>query len=388
MQSSYGGNITADLVVPVYNEEKQLANSVTTLLSLTADRAANFRIIIADNASTDMTETIGRRLAADNSRVSYVRMEEKGRGRALKRVWLGSNADVLMYTDVDLATDSRVLEPMVVAVASGHADLAIASRLRHDSVVERGVKREIISRCYNALLRGGLGVRYSDAQCGCKAISRRAFQVLAPHIHDTNWFFDTELLTVAAWSGLRIQEFPADWTDDPDSSVDVVATAFEDLRGMRRIRRSLHRGELPLSRLSEAVGRRPAVPNTGAQIFNFVQVGIVSTVLYSALFVLFASLNNPHLANVVALAVSTLFNTWANGSFTFGVKNPAGAVERHVKGLFSAGLCWLFTTGALLAFANTPIPVLMVVVTIANLIATIIRFLLSKLWVYSRRRHA
>ncbi|MCQ9389373.1 glycosyltransferase [Brevibacterium sp. 50QC2O2] len=378
-----GSRTTVDLVVPVYNEQAQLADTVYTLLGLTAESANDVTIVIADNASTDRTGRIGEDLARLQQRVRYVRLDRKGRGRALNQVWSASRADVVAYTDVDLATDIRLLDPMVQVLASGTADVAIASRLLPDSNVVRGPKREVISRCYNRLLKLGLDVGYSDAQCGFKALSRRAADALLPHVSDVNWFFDTEVLTLAQWAGLRIHEFSADWTDDPDSSVDVVATAFEDLKGMARMRRDLRRSAIPLERISAEVGRPAAVPNLGAQIMHFVDVGIVSTVTYSLGFLLLGMFLDVNLANFTALLASAVLNTALNRRHTFAARNPRGKLAHHLKGLAVFALCWLLTSAAIQMTTGLPTVAVLVAVTVANVGATVLRFALQRLWVFA-----
>jgi glycosyltransferase involved in cell wall biosynthesis len=207
------------------------------------------RITIADNASTDATLAIAHRLAGELPHVTVVHLDEKGRGRALSRVWSASDAAVLAYVDVDLSTDLNALLPLVAPLITGHSDLALGSRLARGSRVVRGAKRELISRSYNLLLRGTLAVRFSDAQCGFKAIRGDVAARLLPMVQDTGWFFDTELLVLAQRAGLRIHEVPVDWVDDPDSRVDVIATAIGDLRGVRRVAWGLASGRIPLAEL-------------------------------------------------------------------------------------------------------------------------------------------
>jgi glycosyltransferase involved in cell wall biosynthesis len=249
-----------DVVVPVYNEEIDLEPCVRRLHAyLAANFPYRFRITIGDNASTDSTPDVARRLAADPALagVQTVCLAEKGRGRALKHVWTSSDAAVLAYMDVDLSTDLDALLPLVAPLISGHSDLAIGSRLARGSRVVRGAKREFLSRCYNLLLRGTLSARFSDAQCGFKAIRSEVAAQLLPMVEDTGWFFDTELLVLAERAGLRIHEVPVDWIDDPDSRVDIVTTAVADLRGIARLARALGTGRLPLATLREQLGRNP-----------------------------------------------------------------------------------------------------------------------------------
>jgi glycosyltransferase involved in cell wall biosynthesis len=227
---------TVEIAIPVYNEETALDDSVRRLHSFCVEALPwSFRIVIADNASVDRTPEIGARLAEELEGVDYLRLSEKGRGRALRRVWSRSDADVLAYMDVDLSTGLEALLPLVAPLVSGHSDLAIGTRLARGSRVVRGPKRELISRTYNRLLRLTLRSRFSDAQCGFKAGRAAVVKALLPRVEDQAWFFDTELLVLAERSDLRIHEVPVDWVDDPDSRVAILHTALEDLRGIARL---------------------------------------------------------------------------------------------------------------------------------------------------------
>jgi len=232
---------SVEIVVPVYNEAHVLADSIGRLHAyLEASFPFPFRITVADNASTDATWQTAIDLTQQLPHVHVVHLNTKGRGRALKYVWSRSAADVVAYMDVDLSTGLESFLPLVAPLLSGHSDVAIGSRLHRQAAVVRGPKREFISRSYNLLLKLGLAARFSDAQCGFKAVRTEVFRVLAPHIEDNAWFFDTELLVLAERNRLRIHEVPVDWVDDPDSRVDIVSTAVDDLKGMgRMLKRSL-----------------------------------------------------------------------------------------------------------------------------------------------------
>jgi glycosyltransferase involved in cell wall biosynthesis len=249
-----------DIVVPVYNEQAVLERSVRRLHAfLSAELPFTWRIVIADNASTDSTPAIARSLAQELDRTTVLRLSAKGRGRALRAAWSASEADILAYMDVDLSTDLRALLPLVAGLISGHSEVAIGTRLAPGSRVARGGRREFISRSYNLLLRTTLRARFSDAQCGFKAIRADAARRLLPLVKDQGWFFDTELLIQAQRHGLRIQEVAVDWVDDPDSRVDIVATAMTDLRGVARLRL-----DSPLARfLVIGLGSIPRRPGRG-----------------------------------------------------------------------------------------------------------------------------
>jgi len=231
-----------DIVVPVYNEEADLESSVRRLRAYLDDRfPLASAITIADNASTDATWAIARRLAESMPGVRALHLDEKGRGRALRQAWLASEAPIVAYTDVDLSTDLDALLPLVAPLLSGHSQVSIGSRLARGARVTRGPKREFISRSYNLILRTVLRVGFRDAQCGFKAMRADVARLLLPEVRDQAWFFDTEFLVLAERAGLRVHEVPVDWVDDPDSRVAIGSTALADLRGVWRLLRSRSR---------------------------------------------------------------------------------------------------------------------------------------------------
>jgi putative flippase GtrA len=381
-----------DIVVPVHNEEVDLEPSVRRLHEhLSGQFPFPFRITIADNASTDATPRIAARLAADLPDVTALRLAAKGRGRALREAWSASDAQVLAYCDVDLSTDLAALLPLVAPLISGHSDLAIGTRLARSSRVVRGVKREFISRSYNLLLRGTLGAGFSDAQCGFKAIRADVARRLLPLVEDSGWFFDTELLVLAERSGLRIHEVPVDWIDDPDSRVDIVATAIADLKGIARLGRALATGRLPLAELRGQLGRNPGpmpgVP-TGlpGQLVRFAAIGVASTLAYALLFLLLREPAGAYAANLLALVVTAVGNTAANRRLTFGVRGPAGAATHQLQGLIVFGLGLALTSGALAAL-HTWAPtashtVELLVLIVANALSTLLRFVAYRSWIF------
>ena len=226
-----------DFVIPVYNEERDLGPSVRRLHAYLAENLPYPSVVtIADNASRDGTLAVATTLAAELPGVRVLHLDEKGRGRALRAAWLRSEARVVAYMDVDLSTDLKAILPLVAPLVSGHSDIAIGSRLARGSRTKRGAKRELISRAYMIVLRLALGARFSDAQCGFKAVRADVAREIVPRIEDQTWFFDTELLVLAQRDGRRVHEVPVDWTDDPDSRVDIVRTARDDLRGVWRLR--------------------------------------------------------------------------------------------------------------------------------------------------------
>src|SRR6266542_1084946 len=341
-----------DVVVPVYNEEADLDRCVRRLSAhLRATFPYPFQITVADNASTDATLEVARALQRDLPEVSVVHLAEKGRGRALRAAWSASAAPVLAYLDVDLSTDLAALFPLVAPLISGHSDIAIGTRLSRDARVVRGVRREVISRCYNLLLRGTLAVGFSDAQCGFKAIRKDVAERLLPLVQDAGWFFDTELLVLAQQAGLRVHEVPVDWVEDPDSKVDIMATAVADLKGIARLARALLTGALPIGQLRQHLGRGPLasmVPGGLArQMVRFAGIGVLSTLAYLGLFVVLRPAAGAQLANLAALLLTAIANTAANRRLTFGVSGRHGAVRHHFQGLAVFALGLVLTSASL-----------------------------------------
>ncbi|WP_336087789.1 bifunctional glycosyltransferase family 2/GtrA family protein [Nocardia sp. SSK8] len=382
-----------DVVIPVYNEETDLGLCVRRLHAYLRDGFPfTARITVADNASTDATLAVAELLATELDGVRVLHLDAKGRGRALRAAWSASDAAVVAYMDVDLSTDLNALLPLVAPLVSGHSELAIGTRLDASSRVVRGPRREIISRCYNLLLKTTLRAGFSDAQCGFKAMRTEVARELLPLVRDGEWFFDTELLVLAERAGLRIHEVPVDWIDDPDSRVDIVDTARKDLRGIWRLTKALTTGTLPLAELRAAVGREPLVPGVPlgmvGQLVRFAVVGVSSTLAYIVLYLLLQPLLGGQGANLLALLVTAVGNTAANRAFTFGVRGRRDAMSHQFQGLaiFAFGLA--ITSGSLFALhrwaPDAAVGVELGVLITANLVATLCRFVGLR-WVF---RHA
>jgi putative flippase GtrA len=360
--------VDVEIVVPVFNEQDVLERSVRRLHRFLADGFPfAWRIVVADNASTDATPEIAARLSRQLPEVVVLRLDRRGRGRALRAAWSASAARVVCYMDVDLSTDLRALLPLVAPLVSGHSDVAIGTRLAAGSRVVRGPKRELISRGYNRILRTALRARFSDAQCGFKAVSAGALRELLPEVRDDGWFFDTELLVLAQRHGMRIHEVPVDWIDDPDSRVAIVPTAMTDLRGVARLM------------LASPVAR-------------FMGVGLVSTVAYALLYLLLRAPLGPGGSNAVALAVTAVANTQANRALTFGLRGRERLLRQHAMGAAVYVLTLGLTAGAMavlhdLDAASSRLLEVAVLVA-ASICATVTRFVALRTWVFAQRRRA
>ncbi|MFF3500270.1 glycosyltransferase [Streptomyces sp. NPDC003247] len=394
--SQESGTATVEIVVPVYNEERALPGCLDTLHArLSKDFPFPWRITVADNASTDATLTVARGVADRLPGVDVVHLDRKGRGLALRTVWGSSDADIVVYMDVDLSTGLDGLLPLVAPLASGHSDLAIGSRLAPGARTVRGPRREFVSRCYNGIVRLTHGTRFTDAQCGFKAARTRILRPLLKVTRDDAWFFDTELLLLAEHNGLRVHEVPVDWVEDVDTRVDVVRTATDDLKGLWRMarlkssgaarvelpRRPAPAAEHPDAVLAPASGRGPLSWEAGC----FVAIGIASTLGQALLYWLLRGWWPPAAANLVSLLVLTVLNTEANRRLTFRHSDaPPGRAHLGAGGLFVLG--YLVTSGAVLWFTHA-VPgaspaAETAVLAATSVLVTVVRFAVLRLAVF------
>jgi putative flippase GtrA len=390
-----------EIVIPVYNEERELPGCVQVLHSYLREHFPfETTITIADNASTDATPQVARVLAEALPGVQVLRLEEKGRGRALRAAWSASDADVVAYLDVDLSTGLDALLPLVAPLINGHSDLAIGSRLAPGARTVRGTKRELISRGYNALVRLSHGASFTDAQCGFKAARTEVIRPLLTATTDDGWFFDTELLLLAEHNGLRIHEVPVDWVEDLDSRVALAATAWDDLRGLLRVAKAKARGTAAVAGLPRRPDPRAAHPDAVLAArrnsrltwpaISFAVIGLLSTLATAALYAIGREWWSPLEANLVALTVTTVINTEANRRFTFARTGQGLLLVHTLAALIFLGY-YALTSLALLALSAlvpTPSRALEVAVLLAaSVFGTVGRFLLLQGWVFATRPH-
>ena len=375
-----------EIVVPVHNEAQTLEATIERLRGY-LDRCFPFPAIvtIADNASIDGTDALARALAARRDGVQALHLDEKGRGRALRTSWIASRAEVVAYMDADLATGLEALLPLVAPLLSGHSDIAIGSRLTGGAHVVRGPRRELISRCYNALLRVTLGSHFSDAQCGFKAMRADAARLLLPLVQDNGWFFDTELLVLAERNGLRIHEVPVDWVDDSDSRVDIVRTSLDDLRGIWRL---LTTRRNPPAAVTLPSGASPD-PEASSLVARFTGIGTLSTVAYIVLFLIFGQWLGPYGANALALALCTAANTWAHARLAAPpAARPSGRDVLVAGTTLYAVILGLTSAGLAVATLVDPSSKLLEVVAIAvaTAAAALLRFVVVHAWSFRLHR--
>jgi hypothetical protein len=368
-----------DIAIPVYNEERVLASSVRRLRRYLDENLPWPAIVtIVDNASTDSTPDVAEVLAGELPGVRGMRIDVRGRGRALRAAWEQSHATVVAYMDVDLSTSLDALLPLLAPLVSGHSDVAIGSRLAHGARVVRGPKREVISRGYNLLLHALLGSGFSDAQCGFKAMRAEVARVLLPAVVDNRWFFDTELLVLAEERAMRVHEVAVDWVDDPDSRVDIVRTARDDLLGVLR----LLRRRFTANPRGPALAQRPADPRS--VLARFIRVGPLNTVAFLLLFLALRPTSGAATADLLALAVCTVGQAAAHRWVTVGQPVPGGAIAAGLVGAYAtSAVTTLLALGVLGDLGWRSSLVVAVALLAASALAALVRFVLLQMWTAS-----
>jgi glycosyltransferase involved in cell wall biosynthesis len=373
-----------EIAIPVYNEEEVIEASVRRLRAY-LDESFPFSasIVMVDNASEDRTWEVITKLCDELPGVHGIHLDQKGKGHAIRAAWTASRSPVVAYMDADLSTHLDGLLPLVAPLLSGHSEVAIGSRIAPGARVLRGAKREFISRGYNLMLRGVLRCRFSDAQCGFKAMRRDAVEPLLELIEDEHWFFDTELLIQAQRSGLRIHEVSVDWIDDPDSRVNIGGAMRDDLQGVWRLARQRPDGnKVPTAKSPLASA---STFKDHGELARYTSVGIISSFAYLALFFLLRNTLGMFAANVVAAAATSIGNTLAHVLFTFRTKQIGLARRAIAVGAISFAVGIGLTTAALAAaFAvGSTSPTAEGVAIIAGIAAASgVRFILLREWVF------
>jgi len=209
------------IILPVYNEAKILESSLLEIEKFLKSMEYDYEIILAEDGSEDGSDRICEEMASGKKRIKYYHSDKRlGRGKALKRAFLKTSGDVLIYFDVDLATELFSLKELVKKIEIGY-DISIGSRLIPGSETNRFFLREIASRIYNLLARFLFQTKIKDLQCGFKAFRRTTLPFLLKSKSD-DWFWDTETLLLAEKEGMKISEIPVKWKEGKKSRVNVV----------------------------------------------------------------------------------------------------------------------------------------------------------------------
>jgi glycosyltransferase involved in cell wall biosynthesis len=383
---------TVDIAIPVFNEERALAGCVHTLHAfLQSEFPFPWRITVVDNGSVDATWAVATDLAHRLDRVHVRRIVTRGKGAAIRTAWQESPAEIVVYMDVDLSTGLGALLPLVAPLVSGHSEVAIGSRTAPGSRIRRSAKREIISRGYNSLLRVGFGTDLTDTTCGFKAARAEAIRPLLLKSSDDGWFFDTELLLLAAYNGLRVHEVPVDWVEDADSRVEIVSTALHNLRALMRTSRAIatRAAAAPYPPRRALVPAHPDAIVSGtnrdrmAKLLPFAVIGLFSTAMHAVLYAGMRSFWVPAVANLAAMAVCAVSNTEAHRRWTF--QGSSRRIRIHSRAAVLFAFTYAVTTAAATwASAHGDRAGETAALVVAAALTTSVRFVALDRWVFCR----
>jgi glycosyltransferase involved in cell wall biosynthesis len=216
-------SVEVSVVFPAYNEADALEAAVEKVTKALNEFARSYEVIIAEDGSTDGTDKLAAALAEKYPFVKHIHGEKRlGRGIALKNAFKQSSGEVLVYMDLDLATDLKHLRALVGAVESEGYDFATGSRMLPESNVERSGTRNIASKTYNFMVRALLGSKVKDHQCGFKAFRREPLMQLLDEVGAGHWFWDTEILVRAYLRGYKIKEIPVSWRGGRETKVRLL----------------------------------------------------------------------------------------------------------------------------------------------------------------------
>jgi len=235
---------TVSVVVPVYNGGYFLQSCVTQLRSYFAEKGLPYELLIAEDGSTDESKALCQVLKDRYPEITLIQAQERlGRGESLQRAIRIAAGNVILYTDVDMATDLRHMDTVIGHVTNGD-DIVTGSRYLPGSAAKRSFARLVASRIYNRIVRTLLDSHVSDHQCGFKAFKREAVLRLLPHVRSGHWFWDTEILVRGQISGLRVSEIPVDWVESPAdrSTVKLAGDSFRFFCEVLRLRVELNSG--------------------------------------------------------------------------------------------------------------------------------------------------
>lgn len=215
------------VVLPAHNEAGILEPAVMEIIKILNKYNEAYEIVIAEDGSTDGTDKKADELSKRSLAVRHLHSKKRlGRGKALKNAFQQSSGEILVYMDVDLATDVRQLKELIESIDKEGYDFATGSRLLPESKVERSGTRNITSIIYNFMVRAVLGSKVKDHQCGFKAFRRESLLQLLEEVEASHWFWDTELLVRAHRRGFRIREIPVLWKSGRETKVRLLHDSF------------------------------------------------------------------------------------------------------------------------------------------------------------------
>ncbi len=226
------------IVIPAYNESERISNGLDRVLDYVRQQQWAAEVIVVNDGSRDDTAELVRRYAAQHPEVRLVENPgNRGKGYSVRNGMRAASGEMLLFTDADLSAPIEEAGKLFAALGDG-ADVAIGSRWM-DSALQterQPLFRQLAGRIFNLLLRMILGLRYKDTQCGFKAFTRRAADLIFPRQRIERWGFDPEILFIAGKKGLRVREVPVRWAHDERSKISPLRDGTRMFLEMLKVR--------------------------------------------------------------------------------------------------------------------------------------------------------
>lgn len=319
---------SVSIILPAYNEEEELSNTVSSLQGWIEDRdedtISSVEVILVEDGCTDDTPQIAEELTERYDNVTHIHFPERlGKGQAITEGFTAADGELLCFMDVDRSTDPDSLNDLLRPLYTNEADITIGSRYADDSSADRHRTRDIMSRTYNTLTRKTLHTDVRDHQCGFKAMQNDVFHALTDEISAQKWFWDTELLFRAGQHDFRVQEVPITWEADDDSAVNAARVGAELFGGLLRLK-----GE-------ELLGSRY---DSTAKYVRFAVVGGFGAILNTIVLYMLTDIFGLYYLLSAAVAIETAIVTmfFLNNWFTFD--NGKSGLGRIVDGIMRSNL--------------------------------------------------
>lgn len=231
-------DFTHSIVVPAYNESARLGNSLEKILAYVQKRGWRAEILVVNDGSRDNTAEIARSFERLYGAIRLIENPgNRGKGYSVRNGMLHASGERLLFTDADLSSPIEESEKLFAALDAG-AEVAMGSRwLQRELQRERQpLHRQLLGRLFNFVLRMILGVKYKDTQCGFKAFTRKAADVIFPRQQIERWGFDPEILYLAKKFHLKIAEIPVEWAHDDRSKINPVVDGVKMATELLRVR--------------------------------------------------------------------------------------------------------------------------------------------------------
>lgn len=210
-------NIQLSIVIPVFNEEKNIGKNLQIIKKYLDQQNLSYEIIVSNDGSTDRTEA-----EISNSGVEVFLITSTpnlGKGSAIKNGMLQAKGEIVVFMDADLATPITELPKILTPLQKNKTDIAIGSRTIGKEDVKRSIWRAILGFGFRQLKTFISGLDISDSQCGFKGFQKHTIQPIFSRQTINGWSFDVEILTIAKKLSYRILEVPVIWTEQGNSKM-------------------------------------------------------------------------------------------------------------------------------------------------------------------------